>query len=117
MAPAAIKLREIRKNRNSNERLIEKINSQRRSAVRRARAMLDRSAWSFLGLTKRKHIWEAVEALLRTTYDSAVRNGNDALSTSGEVQKAVAKAFEEHARLFVLLGEDDPLPFELFDCS
>lgn len=46
--PAAVKLRELRKNRNAQERLIEKINSQRRSAVRRARAIIENTAVSEL---------------------------------------------------------------------
>lgn len=65
--PAAVKLREIRKNRNSGERLTEKINSQRRSAVRRARAVLDTTAWTLLGTAERKTVWRAVEDRLRET--------------------------------------------------
>lgn len=46
--PAAVKLRELRKNRSAQERLIEKINSQRRGAVRRARTTMEKTAVSAL---------------------------------------------------------------------
>ncbi|KAK9778040.1 hypothetical protein SCAR479_05366 [Seiridium cardinale] len=113
--PAAVKLREARANRGAGERLADKINSQRRSAVRRARAIMNTTAWSFLDTAKRTTIWATVEANIRKIYDEAVQSEEDTLSTADEVRKAVIKAFEKHAGLFVWEGEDEPLACELFN--
>ncbi|KAF7528976.1 hypothetical protein G7054_g9964 [Neopestalotiopsis clavispora] len=112
--PAAVKLRELRKNRNAQERLIEKINSQRRSAVRRARAIIENTAWSILEETERRAVRDTIETKLRHTYDNAAAMSNDNLVTAEEVNKSIIKAFEEHTSLFVFGEEDEPLPFELF---
>ncbi|ETS73006.1 hypothetical protein PFICI_15181 [Pestalotiopsis fici W106-1] len=113
--PAAVKLRELRKNRSAQERLIEKINSQRRSAVRRARAIIENTAWSILEEAEQRAVRDAIEAKLRHTYDAAAVTGNDNLVTAEEVDKSITKTFEEHAKFFVFGGEDEPLPFELFE--
>ncbi|KAK6189397.1 hypothetical protein LQW54_013306 [Pestalotiopsis sp. IQ-011] len=109
--PAAVKLRELRKNRSAQERLVEKINSQRRGAVRRARATMEKTA----NPSDERFATPSRPIYAIPSDDAAAAAGNDSLCTAEEVDRSITEAFDQHSKLFVFGGEDEPLPFELFE--
>jgi hypothetical protein len=63
--PAAVKLRHMRRNRSEDEKLRERIRAQRQSAIRKAKVILERTAWAMLGAGEKGSLWQAVEGEIR----------------------------------------------------
>jgi predicted Holliday junction resolvase-like endonuclease len=65
--PAAVKLRTMRRNRTHEEKLKERIRAQRQSAIRKAKNVIGRSAWTLLSTPHKDAVWTAIENEIRET--------------------------------------------------